>query len=135
MSYIRIGNKIDGGDVAYWHKQYIERRNKTDELAAEIALKADYIKRLEEEQGFHPSCLAVDENVERLEEENEALKDELKRLPDKARWIYDNASHHSKHWLKTQLYGLAREYETGYINVGTKEFYRVDALLTKEESE
>jgi len=64
--------------------------------------------------------------------ENDALIKEIKRLPDKLKWVSDNASHHtSSHWLKTQLYGLARELETGYMNVGTKDFYRVDALTKR----
>lgn len=65
-----------------------------------------------------------------LKAENDALVKEIKRLPDKLKWVSDNASHHtSGHWLKTQLYGLARELETGYMNVGTEDFYRVDALF------
>ena len=65
--------------------------------------------------------------------EIEDLVAELKRLPDRLRWISDNASHHSSaHWLKTQLYGLAREYETGYVNDGELGFKKIDALHQKD---
>ncbi len=33
MAYIYQNGLIDGRDVRYWHKQYIERRNKCDELS------------------------------------------------------------------------------------------------------
>ncbi len=73
--------------------------------------------------------------IDKLKAKNEELLREIKRVPNKLRWVSDNASHHSSsHWLKTQLYGLARELETGYMNVGTKEFYRVDALIGGDDA-
>jgi hypothetical protein len=72
--------------------------------------------------------------INQRDAEIEALVAELKRLPDKLRWISDNASHHSSsHWLKTQLYGLAREYESGYVSDGKLGFHKVAALITKTE--
>ena len=54
--------------------------------------------------------------------ENTNLQAEIKRLPDRLRWISDNANHHSSHWLKTQLYGLAREFESGWFDDGKMGF-------------
>ena len=65
-----------------------------------------------------------------------ALKREIKALPDKLKWISDNASHKvAPHWLKTQLYGLAREIETGHFSVGTKDYHKVDTLADTQESD
>ena len=35
MAYIQIDDRIDGQDVGYWHKQYIERRNRVAQLEAD----------------------------------------------------------------------------------------------------
>ena len=45
MPYIQVGDRIDGQDVGYWYKQYIERRNRVDVLKAEneaLRLKAKH---------------------------------------------------------------------------------------------
>ena len=59
--------------------------------------------------------------------ETTTLPAEIKKLPDRLRWIADNATHHSSaHWLKTQLYGLAREFESGWFADGKMGFCKVE---------
>ncbi len=45
MAFIRIGNLIDGQDVGYWCKQYVEERKKNDELEASFKLYDDAMRR------------------------------------------------------------------------------------------
>jgi len=80
------------------------------------------------------SAIDPKRNAVELYDELAALKRHAKTLPDKLKWIADNASHHSSHWLHTQLYGMAKELEYGYINMGTKDFYKVDALIAEKDA-
>ena len=45
MAYIQVDDRIDGQDVGYWHKQYIERRDRVDQLEAENEALRDKVKR------------------------------------------------------------------------------------------
>ena len=98
---------------------------------------ADEASQLEAElDGYKAGAEVENTLIALLEAENAALKREIKALPDKLKWISDNASHKvAPHWLRTQLYGLAREIETGHFSVGTKDYHKVDTLADTQESE
>ena len=65
MAYIYQDGKIDGQDVRYWHKQYIEQRNRVDQLEEELVplrhmkLAIDNTIKENELQHTHPELWRV----------------------------------------------------------------------------